>query len=89
MAIMDVFKSTHRDVSGVIERIGVVQEGDASYVLRLKGDAKHYRVYGFDISNSDQLFALALTAPGDQVRFQCTGDNNRIKWKSFENLTYK
>ncbi|MCA8228361.1 hypothetical protein [Burkholderia vietnamiensis] len=88
MAIFDAFKTRHREVSGEIERIGVMPGSDsASYVLRLKGDPETYYVPGTKVPIGARYASLALTAPGDQVRFQSVGNDNQVK--SFENLTYK
>jgi hypothetical protein len=77
--------ANRRNVSGVIERIGVLPGGDeASYAFRLKDDPASYRVVGRGVPVS-----VALTIPGDHVRFLCAGDEGEVMWKSFENITYK
>lgn len=97
MGILDTLKGAvgvsakpQESITGEIERIGVLPGTDnASYVFRLKSRSKTYYVAGDELAFAEVRRsgqAIALTAPGDQVRFLY--DEKRGRVTSFENVSY-
>ncbi|MFP3637845.1 hypothetical protein [Paraburkholderia sp. SIMBA_054] len=79
-----------RLISGEIERIGVLPGTDqASYVFRIRFHADTYYLYGGLLTQEDITktgTAIALTVPGDQVRFLYNEVKGMVS--EFENISY-
>lgn len=97
MGLLDALKgvaghaeSKQREIVGEIERVGVLPGTDnASYVFCLKMHTRRYFLAGGMLSQ-DEIWksgaAIALTAPGDQVRFLYDERKDRVT--SFANISY-